>query len=155
MATQILFFNGKTKWAKPRKIDEKYDNYQVPLYLNEQTYNMFKESGLQLKVHEDADGKFVVFKRKHVEFNYAKKEQVTNGPVEVKLRKGSDYVEAPDVLIGNGSIITCKVEAYDTPKRGPGTKGHRLLAVAVEELVSYDPDAPKPEPETLKIQMPF
>lgn len=154
MATQTLFFNGKTKWCKVRKPDEKYETYQVPLYLDDKNLKMFKDSGLQLKIYDDEDGKFVVFKRKHAEFNYARKEQVTNGPPDVKIKRDKEYVEFSDGLIGNGSVVTVKVEAFDTPRRGPGTKGHRLLAVAVETLVEYNPDAAK-EVNTPRIQMPF
>ena len=133
-------------------MDEKFENYQVPLYLDDENLKMYKESGLQLQIKEDSDGKYVVFKRKHTEYNFARKEQVTNGPVEVRIRKGKEYVPAPDILIGNGSVITCKVEAYDTPRRGVGTKGHRLLAVAVEELVEYTPPSDPAQPT---VNMPF
>lgn len=116
--------------------------------------NVFKDSGLRLKVYNDADGDFVVFKRKHAEYNYAKQEQVTNGPPAVKIKRDGEYVDFPDGLIGNGSRITVRIEAYDTPKRGPGTKGHRLIAVAVEELIEYHPDDTESETAS-RIEMPF
>lgn len=155
MATQTYFFTGATRWAKVRKPDEKYETYQVPLYLDETALKQYKDSGLQLKIKEDETGKFVVFKRKHAEFNSWRKEHVTNGPPAVKIKRGSEYVDFPDGLIGNGSIVTCRVEAYDTPKRGPGTKGHRLIAVAVEKLVEYNPDAAKSEAAQSVVEMPF
>lgn len=156
MATTTLFFTGKTKWCKVRKPDEKYDTYQCPLYLDASTENMYKDSGIQLKVHEDQDGKYVVFKRKHVEFNAFKKEQVTNGPPEIKIKRAKEYVAFPDGLIGNGSLVTVKVEVYDTPRRGPGTKGHRLIAVAVEDLIEYNPEPTAPSGiDSPKIAMPF
>lgn len=156
MATEVKFFTGKTKWCKVRKPDDKYDTYQVPLYMDETNLNLYKDSGMRLKLYEDVDGKYVVFKRKHAEFNYAKKEQVTNGPPDIRIRKGKEYVEFPEGLIGNGSIVTVKVEVFDTPKRGAGTKGHRLLGVAIEKLVEYNPDtADATGKSEAKVAMPF
>lgn len=122
-----------TKWAKVRKPDEKYNNFQVPLYMDEKSWNKFKESGCQLKINQDNDGKYVTFKRRVNEFNYAKKENVENGPPEIKILKGSDYVPFPEGLIGNGSLVTVRVDVYDT-RNG---KGHRLVSVGIDKLVEY------------------
>ena len=147
MATKTLYFKGITKWCKVRKPDEKYDTYQVPLYMTDSEFLKYDASGIQLKKREDEDGAFVVFKRKHVEYNGLLKEQVTNGPPGI-LKDGVDF---PDGLIGNGSEVTVKVEVYDTPKRGPGTKGHRLIAINVEKLVEYTP----PTDSLDMVKMPF
>lgn len=133
MATKTYLFKGITKWAKVRKPDEMYDNYQVPLYLTEDSWKDFQESGIQLKIKEDTDGKFVTFKRRHVEFNYAKKAQQVNGPPAVHIFKDGTYQDFPDGLIGNGSEVTLKVDAYDT-RNG---KGHRLISVGIDKLVEY------------------
>jgi hypothetical protein len=123
-----------TKWAKVRKPDEKYDNYQVPLYLDEASWKLFKEAGCQLKINEDSDGKYVTFKRRVREFNYAKKEEQDNGPPEIKILDDENkYVSYPDGLIGNGSLVTVRVDIYDT-RNG---KGHRLVSVGVNKLVDY------------------
>jgi hypothetical protein len=147
--TKTYEFSGITKWCKVRKPDEKYDNYQVPLYLDEKSYEAFKASGCQLKEHEDAEGKFVTFKRRHVEYNYAKKVQEVNGPPKVALwdKKKKEYVPF-EGLVGNGSKITVWVDVYDT-RNG---KGHRLIGVGVNELVEYNPEG---EDTTSQIKMPF
>lgn len=147
MATETFTFSGKTKWCKVRKPDEKYDNYQVPLYMDEENFAKFKASGCQLKVHEDQDGRYVTFKRRHVEYNYAKKEQETNGPPRVALWDGKEYKPFPDGLIGNGSLVTVWIDVYDT-RNG---KGHRLIGVGVDSLVEYKPEGSN-VPE---IKMPF
>lgn len=135
MATKTYLFTGKTKWAKVRKPDETYDNYQIPVYLDDENMNLFKDSGIQTKIKEDDDGEFVTFKRRHSEFNYAKKEQQVNGPPEVFLKNADGTYEPwPDGLIGNGSTVTVKVDVYDT-RNG---KGHRLLSVGVDDLVEYN-----------------
>ncbi len=122
-----------TKWAKVRSPDEKYDNYQVPLYLTPESWALFKESECQLKEYTDDDGKYVVFKRRVREFNYAKKEDVENGPPDIKIFDGKEYVPLPEALIGNGSLVTVRVDVYDT-RNG---KGHRLVSVGVDKLVEY------------------
>jgi hypothetical protein len=150
LTTKTFKFSGKTKWAKVRKPDEKYDNYQVPLYLTDESWNEFKNSGCQLKVHNDEDGKFVTFKRRHAEFNYAKNQQETNGPPRVALldKQSGEYKDFPDGLVGNGSLVTVWVDVYDT-RNG---KGHRLIGVGVDDLVEYHKDG---EDSTPQIKMPF
>lgn len=136
MATYNYLFTGMTKWAKVRKPDEKYDNYQVPLYLDDDSWELFEKSGCQLKVHEDADGKYVTFKRREAEYNQFKKETEVNGPPAVLIKKDDEYVPWPEGLIGNGSNVSVKVAIFDT-RNG---KGHRLLSVGINDLVEYDPE---------------
>jgi hypothetical protein len=136
LSTKTYKFSGITKWAKVRKPDELYENYQVPLYLDAESWEKYNDSGCQLKVKEDDDGKYVTFKRRHAEYNYAKKSQEENGPPKVAKFDGNAYVEFPDGLIGNGSKITVWVDVYDT-RNG---KGHRLVGVGIDELVEYSSD---------------
>lgn len=136
MATDILFFKGKTKWARVHKPSENFETYEVPVYMDKKELKRYQDSGMQLQIREDEDGSFVTFKRKHAEFNGLKKEQVINGRPGINILKDGAYVPF-DGLIGNGSEVTVKVEVYDTPGRGKGKKGHRLLAVGVDKLVEY------------------
>lgn len=137
-----------TKWCKVRQPDEKYKNYQVPLYLDEKSWKTFEASGCQLEVKEDTDGKYVTFKRNSVEFNYAKKEEQENGPpvISIQTPEGT-YVPFPDGLIGNGSIVTIRVDIYDT-RNG---KGHRLVSLGVDKLIEYT----KTEGTAAQLAMPF
>lgn len=154
MATKHYIFKGITKWAKVHKPDEEYQNYQVPLYMDEKSWADYEESGIRLMTKKDKETgePFVTFKRKHAEFNNFKKKNQINGPPKVLILK-DDGTYAPlgeDVLIGNGSVVSVKVEVYDTPRTGG--KGHRLLAVGVEKLVEYKPNA---APESNVPVMPF
>lgn len=135
------------KWAKVREPDEKYDNFQVPLYLTPESWTLFKESGCQLKEYTDDDGKYVVFKRRVREFNYAKKEEVENGPPDILIfqPETSQYEPFPEGLIGNGSDVTVRVDVYDT-RNG---KGHRLVSVGIDKLVEYGGST------TSQLDMPF
>lgn len=135
MTTSYYIFKGKTNWCKVRQPDEKYDNYQVPLYMDEKSWEDFKAAGLRLVPKEDKDGEFVVFKRKHAEFNNFKKTQQINGPPDVFIKnEDGNYVPFPDKLIGNGSEITVKVEVYET-RNGIA---HRLVSVGVDKLVVFE-----------------
>lgn len=140
MATKHYIFKGITKWCKVRTPDEEYQNYQVPLYMDEQSWADFEASGIQLKVKKDKETNepFVTFKRKHAEYNNFKKENQINGPPKVLvLQEDGTYTPlGDDVLIGNGSEVSVKVEVYDT-KAGVG---HRLLSVGVSKLIEYKPN---------------
>jgi hypothetical protein len=144
MSTQTYRFSGMTKWAKVRTPDELYNNYQVPLYLNDEDWNVFENSGLRLKVKTDDDGKYVTFRRKHIDKN-RKGEDEEIGPPKIAIRDGDDYKDFPEGLIGNGSKITVWVDVYDT-RQG---KGHRLIGVGIDELVEYNPEG------NTGIRMPF
>lgn len=127
MATRYVYLSGKTKWAKVRKPDDKYQNFQVPLYLNPESMKIFDTLGLSLSKREDEDGTFITFKRPVSKL--IKNEVVHFGPPKVFNADNSEF----DGLIGNGSEVTLKVAVYDTMK-GPG---HRLESVRVEKLVEY------------------
>ena len=135
MASNFIYLSGKCKWAKVRKPDEKYQNYQVPLYLDTKSLETLKASGMQLTIKTDDDGKFVTLRRPVSKL--IKGELVEFGPPKVFDK---DNHEFHDGLIGNGSSLTCKVVVYDTIKG----KGHRLESLRVENLVEYH----RPEDDT-------
>jgi len=145
MATKTYYFKGTTKWCKVRKPDEMYNNYQVPLYMTKESWDEFKDSGVQTRIKTDADGEYTVFKRSHERRVPWEENIVIQGPPEVFILKDGKAVPFPDGLIGNGSKVTVRVEVYDT-KRG---KGHRLISVLIDDLVEYNP------PKDDKIAMPF
>ena len=127
--SRYLFLTGTCKWAKLDKPDEKYGNYTIDLYLDKGSMKQFKESGLGLKIRDNEEGTFIKLRRDP--------ERVLEGMPE-KPRKliydaeKGEYLPF-EALIGNGSTVNCKVEVYDSQKG----KGHRLEAVAVENLVPY------------------
>lgn len=127
MATKMFKFYGEAKWAKVHQPDEKYKNYEVNLYMDEPSWDLFAKSGLQLKRREDETGKFVVLRRASEKI--IKGELKKMGPPKVV-----DGVGRPiEDLVGNGSKIAVEVAVYDTAK-GPG---HRMEKVIVLELVEY------------------
>lgn len=133
MATETFYFFGTTYWAKVREPDEKYNNYQVPVYLNDKSWVQLRKSGLQLKTKKDDRGEYVTFRRDHVKM--MKGEVVTLGPPEVFLYNVDTQIASPfDGLIGNGSEVIVQVDVYDTIKG----KGHRLVGVGITKLVPYE-----------------
>lgn len=130
MATKYYYLSGVTKWAKLRKPDEKYNNFQVPLYMDDKTFSEFERLGLGLKKREDDDGKYVIFKRPQEKI--IKNELVVLGPPKIVDENNQPW---DDRLIGNGSEVTVKIAVYDT-RKGPG---HTLESLRVEKLVEYNP----------------
>ena len=122
MATKEFYLSGSCKWAKvlPDNGDDKFERWTIDLYMDDKSWKKFNDSQLTLKVREDDDGEFVKFARRFTDWE-------------------GNKVDAPEIHgaegeIGNGSDVTIKVEVFDT-KNG---KGHRLLAVRVDNLVEYD-----------------
>lgn len=132
MANKIYYFRGGINWAKVHKPDQKYDIYTLDLYLDDESTQMFKDSGLQLKVREGEEGSFIKLRRPTTRVSAG--DVISNGPPEVLVRNDAGEFEAFSGNIGNGSTGVCKVRVYDTD-RG---KGHELVTVAVETLVPYE-----------------
>ena len=132
MATEHIFLSGKAKWAKVWKPDQEYDKYSIDLYMDDENFAIYDDSGMKLKLREDEDGKYIRFSRPA--------SKVINGELtEFKRPKivNADNEEIEEtVLIGNGSDVTVRVEVYDTKAHG---KGHRLNAVRIDNLVAYEP----------------
>lgn len=137
MASKTYFFTGTAKWAK-FKTPDKYGKYSLDLYMDKENLDQYKKSGIQSQVKADDDGAFVSFKRLHEQV--IKGENVEWGPPKVVLLEGKDDEGKPvytsfDGLVGNGSVVTCRVLVYD----GARGKGQRLEAVGIEKLVEFNP----------------
>lgn len=130
MATTHYYLKGTCKWAKPYKMDDTYRNYSVDVYLDEPSMKLFIQSGAQLKIRTDSEGKqFVSFKRPHERL--VKGEPKVMGPIPCMDASGYPWRE--EVLIGNGSTVEIKLAVYDTIKG----KGTLLESIRVVDLVEY------------------
>lgn len=134
MATQYIYLSGTAMWPKLKTPDTKFDVegvYNLDLILDEASRKKFKEAGIRVEMRETPDGeKFVKLKRQHKKL--IKGDVKTLGPPKVLDSEGNTL--ADNILIGNGSKVTCKVAVFDTMKG----KGHTLEAVRVDELVVYE-----------------
>lgn len=134
MANSTYYFTGQCRYAKLREnqLDPKYNKWAIDLNPDDESYQLFLDSGSRLKVKEDEEGnKWITFNRKK-EMVKRDGTVVEFGPPAVAWRDGE-----PDDFngnIGNGSKVTVKVEVYDSA----AGKGTRLEAVRVEELVEYN-----------------
>ena len=130
----ILEFTGTTKWAKGLKEIDEYKGvgrWKCQLYLTDESFKKLKTTGVPLKVREDDDGKYVVFKR-------PQQIKVKDDIIELEPPRVFDSDGKPfddNIFIGNGSTLTVKVMIYDTPLG----KAHRLEKVRVDNLIEYVP----------------
>ena len=138
MAQETYYFSGKCEWAKVQEPDKKYNHYCIDVILDEESWDVYNRSGLKLKIRENEKGEKSVRFRRDVEkvFNG---ETVSLGKLKV-INANEEKLEA---LVGNGSAVTVKVSTYDTKTMG---KGHRLEAVRVNELVTYNRVDPQEVP---------
>lgn len=136
MATETIQISGLGQWINI--LDEKFlpKKRKTKIYPDKASLKKIKDSGLKLKAKEDEDG---------VYYNFNRKDE--DGPPFVFLKGSTDSFEDK---IGNDSVITLKVEVYDTKSFG---KGHRVEAIRVDALVPYvsaegsaEPGAPRKKP---------
>jgi hypothetical protein len=139
MASKYVFLTGKAYWAKIKKPDLDYQKYSIDIYLDEPSMEKFDDSGIKVQKKINDLGTYVRFSRKMSEV--FKGEVKEMGPPSTLIFKDGEYKPFDD-YIGNGSFVTVKVQVYDTQKG----KGHRLEAVAVENLVPYEQHADEDMP---------
>jgi hypothetical protein len=128
MSSRFEYFTGPCKWAMLDKMDEEYRNYKINIYLDKANLKKFTESGINIKLHEDDEGKYVIFKRNVDRLL----EGMPEKPKKL-LHDGDGNYSEFNGLIGNGSTVTAKVQVYN----GKKGVGHRLEAVAIEKLIPY------------------
>jgi hypothetical protein len=131
-STKLYYFRGVAKWVKAKTPDKKYGHYTLDLYPDDESLVLFKDSGLGLKLREDADGVF--FKLRREPIRVIAGDAVNIGPPKLFIKDENGEVIEFDDLIGNGSKVVAKVSVYPTQK-GPG---HRLESLLVEDLVVYN-----------------
>jgi hypothetical protein len=132
MSTSYLYFSGPCKWAKVYDPDDfnGEKKWKIDVFLNKAGLKDLKDAGLKLKVKEDDEGnRYVTFNRPV--FKEIKGELKEFDPPRVLDKDGKTPITD---LIGNDSIVTVKVQAYDTTMG----MGHRLEAIRVDELKKYE-----------------
>lgn len=124
----------KTDGIYQTRIKLPFDNRDDALdYLDKMGVPVDGMMGQLVKREEDADGnKIITYKvsRPHMEFNF---EEPYMGPPKVVDADGNPWDE--EVLIGNGSDITVKLDVWI----GNKAKKVRWEAVRVDNLVPYEP----------------
>lgn len=134
--TKAIYLIGNCQWAKVKTPDDKFNKYNLDLYLTEGSWGTFEKSGIQVQRRESENGTYVKLSRPVSKV--MRNEVVEMGPPKVLIREvdetGEGHYVPFDGKIGNGSLVNCKVLVYDT-RNGIG---HTLDTVAVETLVPFD-----------------
>jgi hypothetical protein len=125
LATKIFKFYGTCDYAKVHTVDKEYGHYGLNLNFDKPSFELYKRTGLRLKV-KDKDGNPFVGFRRHPDKVF----EGQNPKPEVIDIAGRPIED----LVGNGSKVAVTVSVYDS-KMG---KGHRLETVQVLELVPYN-----------------
>lgn len=126
------FIPGTAKWAKLDRPDTKFGpQYTIDLYLDKEGLKAYKDSGLAVELRKDEEGTYIRLRRDVSKLFDGMPEK----PKKLIWSAEEDKYVDFDRLIGNGSKVIAKVQVYETKR---GLTGHRLEAVAVDELVQYD-----------------
>lgn len=135
MGTKTITLSGQSQFAKLYQVDAKYrPKYSIGLIPDQASRNVMKENNLGLEEKEYDGVKFYDFKR-YIDKNPDYKDSIGN--LCGNAPKVVDKDKKPFAgIIGNGSVVTIKLDVYDTKYEN---KGHRLVAVLVNELVEYIP----------------
>lgn len=167
MASKYITLKGKFKWTKIYEPDEYSGDKRFIMNFYPEDgaeWEKFSKSGLQLKVKDDEDGKFITLRRPFKrlfgddvvffsppEITGAFTVQYKNSKGEVvrSYKKGEEEpVRVGDAItIGNGSLGLVNICIYDTQKG----KGHRLENIKILDLVSL-PDFVEKEDEEVELE---
>lgn len=133
MATKYFNFTGRLYWANSQyggifTPDPKFPFYKAQLYLDPESWDTFKKSGLRLESKTDDNGDYVIFRRPT--------EKIIKGELQKFERPRVFFAEGiePTKDIGNESIATCNVSVYTSAKGN----GHRLESVTIKKLVEFE-----------------
>lgn len=134
--TEYVYLQGKAKWARLQTPDP-WGNWKITLYLTPDSYNQMsalKNEGVKNIIKKDEDGYHVTLRRPVNKEMRGKLQGFA--PPEVINPDGTPL---RDVLIGNGSDVTVKLEVYShkTPSGGYA-KAARLQGVRVDNLVPFE-----------------
>jgi len=136
LTNEVAYFQGKGKWARLVRPDDKYNKWNVQLYLNAESLEKLRElqaEGVKNPIKKDDDGYFANFSRPVNKLMAGKVVAFT--PPKVVDKDGIPY----DKQIGNNSDLTVKCEVYQhkTPTGGKA-KAIRLESVRIDNLIPFE-----------------
>ena len=141
--SEYTYIQGKTKWFRPNKLNE-WGKWSHVLYPNDAGLEKIRDlqaEGVKNVLKKDEDGYFISIGRNSEikrKTDGAGVKMVGMAPPEVVDKEGKPL---RDVVVGNGSDVTTKVEVYSHGTPGGGkAKAMRWVATRVDNLVEYKPE---------------
>lgn len=135
MPTKHVYLSGKAKWARVSTPDP-WGNFKVTLYPNPESIEKFKGLGVKNVMKRDEDGDFVVLRCPQQKMIRGK---IVAFPPPLVVNKEGNPMR--DILIGNGSDVTVKIDHYTYKSPfGEAGKAIRLSGIRVDNLVPYTAD---------------
>lgn len=168
----FIYVTGETMYAKvqPHQLDKKFNNWSVDFAPDKESRKVMDKAGLELKVRKPkvvtdenrayTKKDYFRIRRDSQKLYKATGEVQKYGPPVVVIATGEVKDGVPVTkpytgLIGNGSVVTLKIETYPAGAR----VGHRLHAVRIDKLVEYKVDPNKPREAKVaaepSLDMPF
>lgn len=128
------YFTGEASWARFNEPD-KWGKYSVVLALDLKQFKEMKDLGLKNGGKPDDNGRMLVTFRRSSD----------KGRPDIVDTSGNKF----DKLIGNGSVLTVKLETetFTSPKHGKVTRSD-LVSVRVDKLVEYEKKQEVPSTQT-------
>jgi hypothetical protein len=141
MAVEYIYLQGKAKWFKSQT-PNKFGDYSHDIYLTDESRTKLEElkkgkgnvEGIKNSLKQDEDGYYVSLRRPQSKTIRGK--VVGFAPPEILDRNG---LPLHDILVGNGSDITTKVEYYTYKKPFGEGRGSaiRWASTRVDNLVPF------------------
>lgn len=139
-----MLIRGKAKWAKVFGApvwgyEEKFKEWSIDVYVDEETEKRLKAEGLGSKLKDKGNGTYITFKRKEL-----KPDGTPNSAIRVVDHKGetlqngvpgaADYITSK-LKIGNGSTVNVN---FAINEFGKNQKSANILSLQIWELVKYE-----------------
>lgn len=143
--TEYIFLSGKAKWVKSQ-IPNKFGDYSFVLYPDDASYDKILAlkdgpSGVKNVIKKDEEGYNVTFKRPQSKLIAGKVKGFT--PPEIldgsKTLDDGSHPPLRDILVGNGSDVTVKIEVYSytSPITKQVGRATRWVSMRIDNLIPF------------------
>lgn len=142
MANEFFYFQGMTKWFRPEHTNE-WGKWSHVIYPNEENLEKIRDlqaQGVKNVLKKDEDGYYLTIGR-----NSEIRRKTPSGGVKIVGMAPPQIIDKDGqpmhgVNVGNGSMVTTKVEVYQHGTPGGGkAKAMRWVSSRIDNLVPYEP----------------
>lgn len=142
---EYIFLQGKVKWFRQNAPDQKYDppRWNHVMYPNDESLEKIRKlqsEGVKNVVKMDDDGSYLTLARPcykdYIDKGTGGKKRMTFDAPPVLDANG---IPCQNVLVGNGSDVTTKMEVYTHTKPGGGkAKAMRWESSRIDNLIPFE-----------------